>query len=286
MRLRGEHRRRRRHPRSRCRTRSSRQECDELGHHAAGAAASTASAWSSCRRTPTSRRRCEELFEQIVREEGQRCSAGATCRPTTAHSARPRKRRRAGHAPGLHRPRPDVGRGRRLAFERKLYVIRRRVENAVRASGDRRHGAMFYIPSLSCKTLVYKGMLIAPQLDALLPRPRRPARSSPRWRWCTRASAPTPSRAGSARTRTATSATTARSTRCAATSTGCTPARACSRPTLFGDDLEEAPAGHRPGRQRLGHVRQLPGAAGARRPLAAARDDDDDPRAVERTTSP
>ena len=28
---------------------------------------------------------------------------------------------------------------------------------------------MFYVPSLSCKTLVYKGMLTAEQLDAFFP---------------------------------------------------------------------------------------------------------------------
>ena len=30
---------------------------------------------------------------------------------------------------------------------------------------------MFYVPSLSCKTLIYKGMLTPTQLDAVLPRP-------------------------------------------------------------------------------------------------------------------
>ena len=44
----------------------------------------------------------------------------------------------------------------------------------------------------------------------------------------------------------------------------------------------EDPADHRRGRQRLGDVRQRARAAGAGGPVAAARDDDDDPRAVER----
>ena len=49
-----------------------------------------------------------------------------------------------------------------MDFERKLYIIRRRVENAVRQSNpdDR-----FYLPSLSSRTIVYKGMLTAEQLD-------------------------------------------------------------------------------------------------------------------------
>ncbi|OAM52013.1 glutamate synthase subunit alpha [Methylovorus sp. MM2] len=46
------------------------------------------------------------------------------------------------------------------AFERKLFVIRKRIEHAVRAL-KLEDGAQFYIPSLSSRTLVYKGMLLA-----------------------------------------------------------------------------------------------------------------------------
>src|SRR5579859_5056326 len=48
-------------------------------------------------------------------------------------------------------------------FERKLYVVRRRAENEVRDSGIEDAG-MFYIPSLSCRTIVYKGLLLASQI--------------------------------------------------------------------------------------------------------------------------
>ena len=65
----------------------------------------------------------------------------------------------------------------------------------------------------------------------IFPRPEAIPRWRRRSRWSIRVSAPTPSRAGTARTRTATSRTTARSTRSAATSTGCTPARRCSNPS-------------------------------------------------------
>ena len=54
--------------------------------------------------------------------------------------------------------------------------------------------------------------------------------SSPAWPSCTRASRPTPSRAGRWPTRTATCATTGRSTRWRETATGCVLARHCSRP--------------------------------------------------------
>src|SRR5215469_11005760 len=48
-------------------------------------------------------------------------------------------------------------------FERKLYVVRKRVENEVHESGIE-DAEMFYLPSLSCRTIVYKGLLLAPQI--------------------------------------------------------------------------------------------------------------------------
>ncbi len=49
------------------------------------------------------------------------------------------------------------------AFERKLYVSRKRIENAVVALGLQEEG-YFYISSLSCRTIVYKGLLMAHQI--------------------------------------------------------------------------------------------------------------------------
>ncbi|MFX5839994.1 hypothetical protein ABTE60_22030, partial [Acinetobacter baumannii] len=48
-------------------------------------------------------------------------------------------------------------------FERKLFVVRKRVEHAVRAL-KLADVKQFYIPSLSSRTLVYKGMLLAHQV--------------------------------------------------------------------------------------------------------------------------
>ncbi len=55
-----------------------------------------------------------------------------------------------------------------LAFERKLYVIRQLAEHAVHKSGLPGRDA-FYIPSLSYKTIVYKGMLTSQQLEEFYP---------------------------------------------------------------------------------------------------------------------
>ena len=49
------------------------------------------------------------------------------------------------------------------SFERKLFVIRKMIENRIRAS-DLACRDFFYIPSLSSRTLVYKGMLLAGQV--------------------------------------------------------------------------------------------------------------------------
>ena len=48
-------------------------------------------------------------------------------------------------------------------FERKLYVVRKRAESEIAAS-DIEDKEFFYIPSLSARTIVYKGLLLAPQI--------------------------------------------------------------------------------------------------------------------------
>lgn len=51
------------------------------------------------------------------------------------------------------------------AFERKLYTIRKRIGVEIRASGINQ-APYFYIPSLSARTFVYKGLLLAEQVSA------------------------------------------------------------------------------------------------------------------------
>jgi glutamate synthase (NADPH/NADH) large chain len=112
------------------------------------------------------RSKCQRLFEQVVRDEGQKVlgwrtvpTDDSTIGPTARHSEPVVKQILIGRAADV----PD-----QAAFERKLYIIRKLVEAAVKNSdiGDR---AMFYIPSLSCKTIVYKGMLTSPQLAIFYP---------------------------------------------------------------------------------------------------------------------
>ena len=59
-----------------------------------------------------------------------------------------------------------IRRGRDMdqdALERKLYVVRKQAENLV-AQSDMKEKDFFYVPSLSSRTIVYKGLLLAPQI--------------------------------------------------------------------------------------------------------------------------
>jgi glutamate synthase domain-containing protein 2/glutamate synthase domain-containing protein 1/glutamate synthase domain-containing protein 3 len=62
-------------------------------------------------------------------------------------------------------------------LERKLYVVRRRAEAAV-ASLDIREKSFFYVPSLSSRTIVYKGLLLAPQIAEFYEELRDPSTRS------------------------------------------------------------------------------------------------------------
>ena len=64
-------------------------------------------------------------------------------------------------------------------FERKLYVMRKRIENAVDSTTiNALSRRFFYIVSLSCNTLIYKGMLSARQLAPMFPDLSDPALES------------------------------------------------------------------------------------------------------------
>ena len=109
------------------------------------------------------RAECEALIERVVAEEGQTL-LGWRDVPTDS----------SGLGESVKAVEPLVrqlfiGCGETCPtqddFERKLFVIRKMVENSVHESGW--EGAEnFYIPSLSSRTLVYKGMLLANQVDA------------------------------------------------------------------------------------------------------------------------
>jgi glutamate synthase domain-containing protein 2/glutamate synthase domain-containing protein 3/glutamate synthase domain-containing protein 1 len=64
-----------------------------------------------------------------------------------------------------------VSRGKGMTedqLERKLYLVRKRAETEVGKS-DLPEKSFFYMPSFSCRTIVYKGLLLAPQIANFYP---------------------------------------------------------------------------------------------------------------------
>ncbi len=112
---------------------------------------------------------CEQRFEKIIRAEGQTVLGWRTV-PTANQGL--------GHTAKLGEPvvrQVFIGRNPErltgnddLAFERKLYVIRKQAENQIRYS-QLREGNTFYIASLSSRTVVYKGMLMSVQVKGFYP---------------------------------------------------------------------------------------------------------------------
>ncbi|HWE35512.1 MAG TPA: glutamate synthase large subunit [Isosphaeraceae bacterium] len=99
------------------------------------------------------------LFEEIVAEEGQRFLGWRRLKTDNSSLGEGAKAVEPAmfHAfVGSNFDDPD-------RFERKLYVIRKRFESAIESSGLDDH-RFFYFSSLSCRTLVYKGMLTPLQL--------------------------------------------------------------------------------------------------------------------------
>ena len=157
--------------------------------------AATASRCASCPHDADARgRSSRQRLAAIVAEEGQarRLLARRPRRPGSRRPHRCRSRRRVVRQ--LVVAAGDAVADDQDAFERKLYVIRRRFE----LEG----GADAIVPSFSSRTIVYKGMLTAPAAPRLLPRPAGRAHRDARSLSSTRASRRTRSRAGSSRTRT------------------------------------------------------------------------------------
>ena len=170
-----------------------------------------------------------------------------------------------------------------IELDRRVFVARKRVEHELLDdAGD----PLVYFPSLSSRTLVYKGMLTtdAAGVKFFPDLMRRACSSRPSRLVHSRFSTNTFPSVAAERTRTATWLTTARSTRCRATSNWmrAREAHAASRRTVDPRRPEAACSPScSPERIGLGQLRQRAGAAAPRRsfdlPHSSA---DDDPRGV------
>jgi glutamate synthase (NADPH/NADH) large chain len=102
---------------------------------------------------------CEEILEEIAVEEGQRILGWRDVPIDAKHVGRVARQ----SLPVIRQVYILRRRTPPSAFERKLYVIRKRTTNRVRASGiDPEH--RFHVASMSAETIVYKGLLLPDQL--------------------------------------------------------------------------------------------------------------------------
>jgi glutamate synthase domain-containing protein 2/glutamate synthase domain-containing protein 1 len=108
-----------------------------------------------------SRLQCEGVFERIAKEEGLTV-LGWRDTPINGDAVGREARNSQPYIEQLFVSRPAGL--EEDAFERLLYRIRRRTENEIAASDIEDKGT-FYVPSFSCRTIVYKGLMLAPQIE-------------------------------------------------------------------------------------------------------------------------
>ena len=111
------------------------------------------------------RLQCEGILERIVTEEGLTV-LGWRDTPINGAAIGREARNSQPYIQQIF-----AGRGKGMTedqIERKLYLIRKRAENEV-AKSDLPEKSFFYMPSFSCRTIVYKGLLLAPQIANFYP---------------------------------------------------------------------------------------------------------------------
>ncbi len=120
---------------------------------------------------PEQQKKAEQILEHVVAEEGQKflgwrpVPVDASMLGNMSKSAMPLMKQFAigigDKGPNLPGPADD-------AWERRLFIIRKVFENAVRFS-RMKNWMDVYIPSLSSRTLIYKGMLTSGQVNPYFP---------------------------------------------------------------------------------------------------------------------
>ncbi|MBI4431143.1 MAG: glutamate synthase large subunit [Candidatus Omnitrophica bacterium] len=108
------------------------------------------------------RNQCKLIFETIAREEGLAVLGWRDAPRDNTHIGWVAREAEPVIRQIFLGAGPDIKDTNQL--QRKLYVVRKCVENAVRKQGLREE-KFFYVPSLSARTVVYKGQLIAWQLE-------------------------------------------------------------------------------------------------------------------------
>ena len=108
-----------------------------------------------------SRLQCEGVFERIAQEEGLKV-LGWRDTPVNGDAIGREARASQPYIEQFFAARPEgIDED---AFERILYLVRRRTENEI-AESEIEGKDDFYVPSFSCRTIIYKGLMLAPQIE-------------------------------------------------------------------------------------------------------------------------
>ena len=109
-----------------------------------------------------SRLACQQEMERAIKAEGQVCLGW---RDVPVNKDMPMSPRVRAKEPILRQV--FIGRGNDVivqdALERKLYVIRKKASKAISKLGLK-HSKEYYVPSMSSRTIIYKGLLLADQV--------------------------------------------------------------------------------------------------------------------------
>jgi glutamate synthase (NADPH/NADH) large chain len=108
-----------------------------------------------------SRLQCEGVFERIAQEDGLRV-LGWRDTPVNGDAIGREARNSQPYIEQMFVLRPE-GMDEET-FERLLYRVRRSTENEI-ATSEIEDKEAFYVPSCSCRTIVYKGLMLAPQIE-------------------------------------------------------------------------------------------------------------------------
>jgi glutamate synthase domain-containing protein 2/glutamate synthase domain-containing protein 1/glutamate synthase domain-containing protein 3 len=136
------------------------RECGELGMQLPGSGAyGVAMVFLPVDRH--SRLQCEGVFERIAQEEGLKV-LGWRDTPVNGDAIGREARASQPYIEQFFVGRPEGM--EEDAFERLLYLVRRRTENEI-AESEIEGQEDFYVPSFSCRTIIYKGLMLAPQIE-------------------------------------------------------------------------------------------------------------------------
>ncbi len=103
---------------------------------------------------------CVEAFEKVIAEEGLNLLAWREVAVDNSDIGEIARASEPFMRQVFVTGNPNLSRD---ALERKLYIVRKRIENVVSSAGLEQ-GRLFYIVSLSTKTIIYKGMFTSLQL--------------------------------------------------------------------------------------------------------------------------